>query len=79
MTNINFPRPGMGINEGTVARWLRAVGERVHQGEILVEVETAKAIQEIEAPVSGVLRTILVSAGEDVAVNASLGQIEESA
>ena len=68
-TKVNLPKSGMGIEEGTVVRWLKAIGDSVRQGEILVEMETAKAIQEVAAPVSGTLVEILVSEGETAAVN----------
>ena len=73
---IKFPKPGMGIDEGTVLRWQRSVGERVAQGEPLVEMETAKAVQEIVAPVSGTLVQILVPEGQTVAINTALGIVE---
>jgi pyruvate/2-oxoglutarate dehydrogenase complex dihydrolipoamide acyltransferase (E2) component len=75
-TSVNFPKSGMGISEGTVVRWLKAVGEVVRQGEPLVEIETAKALQEVEAPANGTLTEILVGPGAEVEVNASLGTIE---
>ena len=50
---VNFPRPGMGIDEGTVVRWLKQCGDRVERGEVLVELETAKALSEVTSPVSG--------------------------
>ena len=53
--NVNFPKSGMGIEEGTARRWLKAVGDPVRKGEVIVEIETAKALQEVEAPVSGKL------------------------
>jgi len=75
-TAINFPKSGMGIDEGTLLKWLKAVGETVQQGEVIVEMENAKAIQEVEAPASGKLNEILVHAGETVPVNTALGIIE---
>ena len=77
-TKVNFPKSGMGIDEGTVARWVKAVGDKVEKGEVVVEMETAKAIQEVEAPVSGTLAEIFVEAGDSVAVNNPLGTIDES-
>ncbi len=74
---INFPKSGMGIDEGTVVRWLKGVGDTVQHGEMLVEIETAKAIQEVEAPVSGMLAQIAVREGETVLVNTTLGLIED--
>ena len=76
-TKVNLPKSGMGIEEGTVVRWLKRAGERVEQGEVIVEVETAKAIQEVEAPASGTLSRILVPEGTAVAVNSTLALIDE--
>lgn len=76
VTKINFPKAGMGIDEGTVVRWLKVVGDSVDKGELVVEVETAKAIQEVEAPVSGRLSKITVGPGETTAVNTELGLID---
>jgi pyruvate/2-oxoglutarate dehydrogenase complex dihydrolipoamide acyltransferase (E2) component len=75
-TKIVLPKWGMGIDEGTVIQWLKAVGDPVTEGEPIVEIETAKATQPVEAPASGVLSQILVAAGETVLVNATLGLIE---
>jgi pyruvate/2-oxoglutarate dehydrogenase complex dihydrolipoamide acyltransferase (E2) component len=74
---VNLPKSGMGIEEGTVVRWLKAVGDKVEQGEAIVEVETAKALQEVQAPASGILAQILVADGETVPVNTALAMIEE--
>lgn len=75
-TKVNLPKPGMGTEEGTVLRWLKAVGDDVRQGEPIVEIEFAKATQEIEAPVSGSLVQILVAEGETVPVNTDIAVIE---
>jgi pyruvate/2-oxoglutarate dehydrogenase complex dihydrolipoamide acyltransferase (E2) component len=75
-TQVILPKWGMGIEEGTVSRWLRAEGEVVRQGEPIVEIETAKATQEVEAPASGTLVRILVGPGETVPVNTAIGVIE---
>lgn len=76
-TKVNFPKSGMGIEEGTAKRWLKSVGDRVQKGEVLVEIETAKAIQEVEAPVSGQLVGILLAEGETAQVNTPIAMIEE--
>lgn len=75
-TKVNLMKTGMGIEEGTVSKWLKSVGDKVHKGELLVEIENAKALQEIEAPVSGTVVRILVAAGETVTVNTALAEIE---
>lgn len=76
-TIVNLPKWGMGIEEGTVTRWLKAVGENVRKGEPIVEIETAKATQEVEAPVSGTLVKILLAEGQTAAVNTDIAVIEE--
>jgi pyruvate/2-oxoglutarate dehydrogenase complex dihydrolipoamide acyltransferase (E2) component len=74
---VNFAKSGMGIEEGTALRWLKAVGDQVRKGEVIVEIETAKALQEVEAPVSGTLVRILLAEGETAAVNTPVAVIEE--
>jgi len=76
-TKVNLPKWGMGLEEGTVLRWLKAVGERVDKGEAIVEIETAKATQEVEAPVSGTLTRILLAEGQTAAVNTAIAEISE--
>ena len=75
---IVLPKWGMGMDEGTVTQWLKAEGDTVTQGEPIVEIETAKAVQPVEAPASGRLSKILLAAGETAPVNTPIGLIEES-
>jgi pyruvate/2-oxoglutarate dehydrogenase complex dihydrolipoamide acyltransferase (E2) component len=75
---VNLPKWGMGLEEGTVVRWLKAVGDPVNAGEPLVEIETAKATQEVPADVSGTLVEIRVAEGESAAVNTTIAVIEAS-
>jgi pyruvate/2-oxoglutarate dehydrogenase complex dihydrolipoamide acyltransferase (E2) component len=74
---VNFQKVAMGIEEGVVLGWRKAEGERVEAGELLVEIETAKVVQEIEAPAGGVLARILVPEGETIEVNTILALIED--
>lgn len=76
-TKVILPKWGMGIEEGTVTRWLKAVGEKVERGEPIVEIECAKATQEVEAPASGVLVEILLPEGQTTAVNTEIAVIDE--
>ena len=77
-TKVNLPKTGMGIEEGTVSRWLKARGEKVQKGEPIVEIKTAKAIQEVQAPVSGLLVEILLAEGATAPVNTTIALIEEN-
>jgi pyruvate/2-oxoglutarate dehydrogenase complex dihydrolipoamide acyltransferase (E2) component len=74
---VNLPKSGMGVSEGTVLRWLKSVGDRVNSGEVLVEIETAKALQEVVAPAGGILASILVAEGATAEVNTPLATIED--
>ncbi|WP_210203863.1 biotin/lipoyl-containing protein [Phyllobacterium sophorae] len=66
----------MGIEEATIVRWLKAIGDKVSEGEVLVEAETAKATMEVESPASGALATIVAAEGQTVEINAVIGTIE---
>ncbi|TWO78870.1 biotin/lipoyl-containing protein [Denitratisoma oestradiolicum] len=74
---IIMPRLGMGITEATVMNWLKAEGDLVTEGEPLVEIETAKAVEEQAATASGRLVKILVPAGEMVEVLTTIGILAE--
>ncbi len=67
-TKIIMPVLGMSQETGTILRWLKKNGEPVEKGEVLLEVETDKAVAEIEAPASGVLAGICAQEGEEVPV-----------
>lgn len=77
-TKVVLPKWGMGIEEGTILQWLKSEGETVHAGDPLVEIETAKATQAVEAPVSGRLTRILLGTGQTASVNTEIALIEES-
>jgi len=76
---IIVPTIGESITEATVLKWLKPVGEMVAQDEPLLELETDKVTVEVNAPAAGVLESILVEEGEDVAIGAVLGMIAEGA
>jgi pyruvate dehydrogenase E2 component (dihydrolipoamide acetyltransferase) len=74
-TNIIMPQGGQDITEGLVVRWFKKEGEPLQRGEVLCEVETEKAVFEVEAPVNGVLLKIVAPAGTKVPVFAVIGII----
>jgi pyruvate dehydrogenase E2 component (dihydrolipoamide acetyltransferase) len=65
----------MGMSEGRPTAWHRSVGDKVEEGEPLVEIEAEKTTADVEAPVSGTLLHILVPAGETVPVRTVLAMI----
>ena len=76
---VTLPEMGESVTEGTVARWLKQVGETVREGEGLVEVSTDKVDAEVPAPKSGKLLKILADTGATIAVGAPLAEIEVGA
>jgi len=74
--DVLMPQMGESIVEGTVTRWLKKVGDPVGKDEPLFEISTEKVDAEIPSPVAGVLKKILVSEGQTVAVRAVVAQIE---
>ena len=61
----------------TVVEWKVAAGDEVSEGQVIAVVETAKAATEIEAPSAGVLLDIAAEPGDEVAVGAVLGRIDD--
>ena len=78
MSFVTLPELGEGIEKATVACWHYREGDRVQQGDDIVEVVTDKASFNVPAGVSGILREILVRDGEEVKTGAALGVIESS-
>ncbi|MEV3871337.1 2-oxoglutarate dehydrogenase, E2 component, dihydrolipoamide succinyltransferase [Streptomyces sp. NPDC049906] len=74
-TDVVLPALGESVTEGTVTRWLKAVGDSVDADEPLLEVSTDKVDTEIPAPVSGVLLEIVVGEDETAEVGAKLAVI----
>lgn len=70
-----MPKLGLTMEKGTIGTWLVAEGQAVTKGKPLLEVVTDKVTMEVEAQVSGVLRKILVPAGEEVPVSTLVGII----
>ncbi|WP_116452437.1 2-oxoglutarate dehydrogenase, E2 component, dihydrolipoamide succinyltransferase [Blastococcus litoris] len=74
-TPVTMPALGESVTEGTVTRWLKAVGDEVSADEPLLEVSTDKVDTEIPSPVSGTLLEITVNEDETVDVGAQLAVI----
>lgn len=74
---LKIPKSGMGIAEGTIEKWHKAEGDAITKGEILVEIETAKAIEEVESPVTGLLEKILLAEGESAEVETSIALLTD--
>jgi pyruvate dehydrogenase E2 component (dihydrolipoamide acetyltransferase) len=75
-TEFTMPKLGEVMEEGKVVEWKKKEGDAVTKGEVLLEVETDKAVMEIESTASGILSRIIVPAGATVPVNSPLAIIE---
>lgn len=74
-TKITMPRLSDTMTEGTVATWLKKVGDKVNEGDILAEIETDKATMEFESFNSGTLLHIGIQEGESAPVDSLLAII----
>ena len=74
---ITMPRLSDTMEEGTISSWLKNVGDKVSEGEILAEIETDKATMEFESFYDGILSHIAVQAGETVNVDELIAIISE--
>ncbi|WP_421804420.1 pyruvate dehydrogenase complex dihydrolipoamide acetyltransferase [Flagellimonas sp.] len=74
---INMPRLSDTMEEGTVAKWLKNVGDKVEEGDILAEIETDKATMEFESFHQGTLLHIGIQEGEGAPVDSLLAIIGE--
>ncbi|MDB5043892.1 MAG: Dihydrolipoamide acetyltransferase component of pyruvate dehydrogenase complex [Candidatus Eremiobacteraeota bacterium] len=76
-TTITMPQLGETVTEGTVAQWLKKIGDSVEKYEAFVEVSTDKVNAEVPSPVTGVIRELIVKEGETVATGAPIAIIDE--
>ena len=76
-TIINMPRLSDTMEEGVVAKWLKSVGDKIEEGDILAEIETDKATMEFESFYEGTLLHIGIQEGETSPVDVLLAVIGE--
>ncbi len=74
-TPIVMPQMGESITEGTVSKWLKAVGDNIEKDEPLLEISTDKVDAEVPSPAAGKLLEIKVNEGETVEVGAVLALV----
>jgi pyruvate dehydrogenase E2 component (dihydrolipoamide acetyltransferase) len=70
-----MPRLSDTMEEGTIAKWLKQPGDKVEKGEVLAEIETDKAVMELESYDAGVLEQILVPEGETVPIGQAIATV----
>ncbi|RTR28738.1 2-oxoglutarate dehydrogenase complex dihydrolipoyllysine-residue succinyltransferase [Robertmurraya yapensis] len=77
MAEVRIPELAESITEGTVAQWLKKLGDQVEKGDYLVELETDKVNVEIISDFSGVLSEVRYNEGDTVNVGEVIAVVEE--
>ncbi|HVN02428.1 MAG TPA: acetoin dehydrogenase dihydrolipoyllysine-residue acetyltransferase subunit [Caulobacteraceae bacterium] len=78
VTPIRMPKWGLSMQEGQIVEWSKREGERVSEGEDLVEIETSKITNVYESPATGELRRIVAQPGETLPVGALIAVLAEA-
>jgi 2-oxoglutarate dehydrogenase E2 component (dihydrolipoamide succinyltransferase) len=74
-TEVVMPQMGESITEGTVSKWLKAVGDKIEKDEPLLEISTDKVDAEVPSPAAGILLEIRANEGETVEVGSVVGLV----
>ncbi len=74
-TILSMPKWGLSMKSGLIVEWLKKTGETVQQGEPIVEIESEKATNEVEAPITGTMRSIEIEEGDSALVGAAIAVI----
>lgn len=77
VADIRIPELAESISEGTVAKWLKSLGERIEKGDYLVELETDKVNVEIISDFSGILTEMKYNEGDTAAVGEVIAVVSE--
>ncbi len=78
MPDITMPQLGETVTEGTITKWLKNVGDKIEEDEVIYEVSTDKVDSEVPSPVSGYLTEIKVPEGETAEVGAVLAVVGDA-
>lgn len=77
MPEVKVPELAESITEGTIAEWLKQVGDSVDKGEAIVELETDKVNVEVVSEEAGVLQELLANEGDTVEVGQAIAVVGE--
>jgi len=67
-TAIIMPKLGQSVESCIIVEWKKEVGDEITQGEVICEVETDKALLEVDSSVSGTILEIFFQAGDEVSI-----------
>jgi pyruvate dehydrogenase E2 component (dihydrolipoamide acetyltransferase) len=74
-----MPKAGYDMETGKIVAWTKNVGDDIKRGDVIAEIETEKAIVEMEALADGRLVEIVHAAGAEVPVGAAIAYLEDDA
>lgn len=75
LLDVVMPKMGESLQEGTVTKWLKKIGDNVELDEMMFEISTDKVDTEVPSPISGKIAEILVNEGETVEVGTIVAKI----
>ena len=75
MDKVRLPKLSANVEEATVTTWAKSEGDRIAEGDLLLEVTTDKGVVEVESPFSGVVRKVVASENSTVPVGYVLALI----
>lgn len=73
---VIMPKIGLDMEEGTILEWKKKVGDPIKKGEILAEIETDKAVTEIESALDGTLAEIVADEGDTVEITKVIAWVD---
>jgi pyruvate dehydrogenase E2 component (dihydrolipoamide acetyltransferase) len=76
---VILPKVDMDMESGVIVTWRVSDGDRVREGDILFDMETGKAMMEVEAPGTGIIRDLTSITGEPIAVGTAVAWIHPEA
>lgn len=75
-TPIEMPKLGYDMETGSIAAWVKQVGDTVARGDIIAEIETEKSTVEMESTHAGILAEQTLTTGEEVPVGTVIGYLD---
>ncbi len=75
LVDLVMPKMGESLQEGTITKWLKNVGDKVERDEMVLEISTDKVDTEVPSPVAGILAEITAQEGETVEVGSVIGKM----
>lgn len=73
---VIMPKIGLDMEEGTILEWKKKEGDKISKGEVLLEIETDKAVTEVESALDGTLAEIVADEGDTVEITKTIAWVE---